>query len=114
MKEQQIFQRQNLLYLFLFKNFRISAIDENLLSKSFLRISKHLVLEVNLRIDQQTENVFYNSSGTHFNWIALQEIVNNLLIGIQNINDFRNRTCFLVCDFLSCSAVVSFELHTFT
>ena len=105
MKEQQIFQ--NLLYLFLFKNFRISAIDENLLSKSFLRISKHLVLEVNLRVDQLT-------SETHFNWIALQEIVNNLLIGIQNINDSRNRTCFLVCDFLSCSAVVSFELHTFT
>ena len=90
--------------------FRISAIDENLLSKSFLRISKHLVFEVNLRIDQLTENVFYNSSETHFNWIALQD----LLIGIQNIKDSRNRTCFLVCDFLSCSAVVSFELHTFT
>ena len=40
------------------QKFRISAIDENLLSKSFLRISKHLVLEVNLRIDQLTENVF--------------------------------------------------------
>ena len=45
-------------YLFLFKNSTIPAIDENLLLNKFLTIFKHLVLEVNLRIDLLTETVF--------------------------------------------------------
>ena len=45
-------------YLFLFKNSTIPAIDENLLLHKFLTIFKHLVLEVNLRIDLLTETVF--------------------------------------------------------
>ena len=45
-------------YLFLFKNSTIPAIDENLLLNKFLTIFKHLVLEVNPRIDLLTETVF--------------------------------------------------------
>ena len=45
-------------YLFLFENSTIPAIDENLLLNKFLTIFKHLVLEVNLRIDLLTETVF--------------------------------------------------------
>ena len=44
-------------YLFLFENSTIPAIDENLLLNKFLTIFKHLVLEVNLRIDLLTETV---------------------------------------------------------
>ena len=51
-------ERKQQNYLFLFKNSTIPGIDENLLLNKFLTIFKHLVLEVNLRIDLLTETVF--------------------------------------------------------